>query len=581
MTVTGKLLAIVVFVAIAPLAVFAFTAMRVHERALDSDVLELHRKSAESGARAIEASLDAARRTTGGLVRAIPWAALSADERRGALTLVYQQLDDVAAVTLFDADSRALESVADDPSHRHPPLVPAIADTFARSIPIADAREHGSATGAAIAVPDDAPIVALAFSIPRGDAPAWTLAVALSLRAACGELHLASPPAIAVRLEDAAGALLCGEPAPAGELLSASADAHGGWRVVADQSRDHALASTRSIRDQSLFWAALGAVAAIACGLVLAQAIRRPLRRLASGADAIARGDYAHRIGHTARDEFGALAATFDRMTGELERKDAELRAWNEELQGRVDARTAELNDAQDQLLQSRKLGAMAALTAGVAHELNNPLAGVLGLAQLLRARSDLDERAHKSLASIEREAMRMRDIVAQMRSLAQDTVRDAVPLDVPQVVAAAVDELAPRLAGGHIVVERALGERAPRVRGNAAQLQQAVTQLVDNSLKAMPSGGTLRLAVRAIEGELVAIEVADTGRGIAPDLIDKIFEPFFTTKDDWRGVGLGLAVAQRIVEAHHGRIRATSRVGSGTTMTITLPVMRRGSHLT
>jgi two-component system, NtrC family, sensor kinase len=579
-TVTGKLLAIVVFVAIAPLAVFAFTAMRVHERALDADVLELHRKTAESGAREIEASLDAARRTTGGLVRAIPWAALSAEERRGALELVYQQLEDVAAVTLLDDGGRRLDSVADDAGRHHPPLAAAIADAFVRAIPIADAREHGSATGAAIAVADDSPIVPLAFAIPRGDAPAWTLAVALSLRAACGELHLASSPAIAVRLEDAAGRLLCGEPAPAGELVSASAEAHGGWRVVAEQSREHALASTRSIRDESLVWAVLGAAAAIASGLVLAQAIRRPLRRLAAGSEAIARGDYAHRIGHAAHDEFGALADSFDRMTGELERKDAELRAWNDELQGRVDARTAELKDAQDQLLQSRKLGAMAALTAGVAHELNNPLAGVLGLAQLMRGRSDLDERAHRSLASIEREATRIRDIVAQMSSLAQDTVSDAVPLDVPQVVAAAIDELGSRLADGQIVVERALGERAPRVRGNAAQLQQALSQLVDNSLKAMPSGGTLRLAVRAIEDELVAIEVADTGRGIAPELLDKIFEPFFTTKDDWRGVGLGLTVAQRIVEAHHGRIRATSRVGAGTTMTITLPVMRRGSHL-
>src|SRR5262249_52348145 len=135
-------------------------------------------------------------------------------------------------------------------------------------------------------------------------------------------------------------------------------------------------------------------------------------------------------------------------------------------------------------------------------------------------------------------------------------------------------------LAAAKIAVERAFAAEVPRVLANPAQLQHAFAQLVDNSLKAMPNGGTLRLAVRAIDDELVAIDVEDTGKGIAPDVIDKIFEPFFTTKDEWRGAGLGLTTAYRIVEAHQGRIRASSKLGVGTTMTITLPVARRGAHL-
>src|SRR5439155_4742718 len=119
-----------------------------------------------------------------------------------------------------------------------------------------------------------------------------------------------------------------------------------------------------------------------------------------------------------------------------------------------------------------------------------------------------------------------------------------------------------------------------PRMVANPGQRQHAIGQLLDNSLRAMPGGGTLRVAVRSIENELVAIDVVDTGRGIAPELLDKIFEPFFTTKHDWRGAGLGLAIVHRIVEAHQGRIRAASTPGAGTTMTVTLPAARRAAHL-
>ena len=581
MSVAGKLLAIVLFVALAPLAVFSVTALRVHEQALDADVVELHRQTADYGMRATSAFLAAARRTTSGLVRTIPWADLSADERRGALTLVYQQLEDVSAVLLLDTDGEhVLDNIAGDPTRHHPELAPAAASAFAHAIPVAEAREHGSATGRVVMVAGDAPIVAIAFTIARPSGPPWTLAVALSLRGACSELALASPPGIAVRLEDSDGRLLCGAPRPEGELVSASAQGAHDWRVVAEQPTARAMASLHRIRAQSVFWIFLGALGAVSGGLVLAQAIRRPLRRLSDGAAAIARGNYEHRVGASGHDEFGRLAASFDRMSGEIERKNTELRAWNEDLQQRVDARTAELQDAQDQLLQSRKLGAMAALTAGVAHELNNPLAGVLGLAQILRARADVDERTQRSAASIEREALRMRDVIEKMASLVQDSTRDGAAVAVVTAVAAAAAQHVARLAAGRIVLERAFAPDVPMVRGNAMQLEQAVSQLVENSINAMPDGGTLRITVRVIERELVAIDVEDTGRGIAPEVLDKIFEPFFTTKDNWHGVGLGLAVVQRIVEAHHGRIRAVSRLGAGTTMTITLPAGRRGSNL-
>ncbi|HUJ59768.1 MAG TPA: HAMP domain-containing sensor histidine kinase [Kofleriaceae bacterium] len=561
----GKLFLILLFVALAPLVVFSVTALRAHEQALVADRSELHHKTAESAARATAASLDAVHRTVAGLARTIPWSQLSPEERDGALVLVYEQLDDIAVVELVDASGAKVAGIAHDAKGQHPPAPEAFALAIPTGEPIAGAP---------------APVVPIAVPVVGPGGASWTLAVGLSLRGICADLAAASPPGIATRLVGAGDTPLCGGGAATGDELRASVTLDHGWTAIAEQPRAAALASLTQIRRQSMFWVGLGVLAAIAAGLALTQIIRRPLRALSIGAEAIARGELEHRVGIGGRDEFAALARTFNRMSGELDRKTTEIRAWNEDLQRRVDARTAELKDAQDQLLQSRKLAAMAALGAGVAHEINNPLAGVLGMTQLVLARADtLDERTARSLKTIEREALRVRDIVERMSDLAQESVRDAVRVDVAQVVEAAAAAHADRIAAGKVELERAFTAQ-PHVLANAAQLQHAVSQLVDNSLKAMPGGGKLRLAVRTIEDELVAIDVCDSGRGIAPDLLDKIFEPFFTTKDDWRGAGLGLTLAHRIVEAHQGRIRAHSTVGAGTTMTITLPIARRGAHL-
>jgi signal transduction histidine kinase len=302
---------------------------------------------------------------------------------------------------------------------------------------------------------------------------------------------------------------------------------------------------------------------------------------LTRGAEAVAAGELGRRVGLDTADEFGSLARTFDRMSSELAVKDAENKAWNAELQQRVEARTRELAEVQDQLLQSRKLGAIAALAAGVAHEINNPLMGVVGLSQVLLARRDgFDPAGAKMLASIEREALRIRDIVERLGSLAHGSADDARPLVLADVVDAVAADHAAALTSARIELVRTVPDQVPAVLGNAAQLQHAIGHLVDNSVRAMPDGGRLRLTVRTVERDVVALDVEDTGRGIPPELLDRIFEPFYTSKSDWRGLGLGLAIAHRIVEAHHGRIRATSRIGAGTTMTLTFPAASRGAHL-
>jgi two-component system NtrC family sensor kinase len=583
--VAGKLFVILAFVAVVPLGVSAVTTLGTYEAALDRNLAELHHRTAVYGARTTTSALETAQRTIRGLARAIPWASLSEEERRGALLLIYEQLEDIAVVGLLDANGLGLgpSVYADGRAASHHPAISLDAlSVFGHAI------ERATTTvtiGEPVAAPGQrSPLVPLAFPVQGPGDAAWTLVVGLSLRGVCDELAATSPSGVTTQLVDRTGRVLCGEPAAGtavGMLTARSATARG-WEAVVAQPTAEARAALYHIRRQTLLWIALGVLGAIVAGLVLTQAIRGPLHRLTAGAEALALGKLDHRVTVASKDELGTLATSFNRMSDALEKKTAEIRDWNAELQHRVEARTAELKDAQDQLLQSRKLGAVAALGAGIAHEINNPLTGVLGMTQILLSRKDaFDERAVRNLMTIEREALRVRDIVDRMHGLAQESVRDAVRVDLAKVVEAVAITRADRLAAAHVVVERVYAAGVPRVLGNATQLEDAIAQLIDNSIKAMPKGGRLRLAVRSIEGELVAIDVEDTGRGIAPELIDKIFEPFFTTKDDWRGVGLGLTLAHRIVEVHQGRIRASSQLGTGTTMTVTLPAARHGAHLT
>jgi two-component system, NtrC family, sensor kinase len=573
-----KLLLILVFVALAPLGVFAASALAEHEQALSDELAALHQKTAEHGARMTTKTLAAAQQALRGLAGAIPWSELSAEERAGALLLVYDQLDDIAIVSLLDERGAGIGAslYRDRADDRHPRVDVATLGAFARAVPLRRAQ----ATPVLGDVFGNEPMVTLAMPVGAADAH-WVLAVALSLRGACTELALANPPGVATRIEADDGRLLCGSRTASGEVLTATARTSAGWHVVAEQSRDAAFASLRSVRIQSIVWMALGALGAVIAGAVLAQSIQRPLYALTRGAEALAAGDLRHRVTSVARDEIGVLARTFNRMGDEIAKQDDEIRTWNKELQARVDARTKELRDAQDQLLQSKKLGAIAALGAGVAHEINNPLTGVVGLTQVLLARKDkLDDKTVRSLTSIEREALRIRDIVDRLGTLAQASVADATRIEIAGAVDAALAQHADQIAARGIRVERVFARDVPLVLGNADQLDHVFAQLVDNALRAMPDGGSLKLVTRTIDREAVVVEVIDTGRGIAPEVLDRIFEPFFTTKDHWHGAGLGLAVAHRIVEAHQGSIRAASTVGAGTTMTITFPAAGRAAHL-
>ncbi|MBN2362029.1 MAG: two-component sensor histidine kinase, partial [Deltaproteobacteria bacterium] len=220
-------------------------------------------------------------------------------------------------------------------------------------------------------------------------------------------------------------------------------------------------------------------------------------------------------------------------------------------------------------------------LGAGVAHEINNPLAGVLGAAQLLLLRTDPEHPSVAHLKSIESEALRIRDIVRNLLQLSQASEeRGGTLVDVNRVLEAALNLVARPIIAQRIRVAKSLATELPRVRADAAELQQVFLHLLSNAKNAMPDGGELRLGSDVVEDRLVRVTVADTGIGIRSEDLEKIFEPFFTRKEDWHGKGLGLAVVHRAVEQMGGRIAVESHLGRGATFTLLFPIARENLHL-
>jgi two-component system, NtrC family, sensor kinase len=354
-----------------------------------------------------------------------------------------------------------------------------------------------------------------------------------------------------------------------------------GWGAVVGRRASEALAPAEHVRRYTLFWAGLALAATGVLGAVLARGVGRPVARLSEGVAALAAGRYDLRVTESGRDELGQLASAFNHMADELQRREAELRRWSEELQRRVDERTRELREAQDQIARTRRLAALGSLSAGIAHELNNPLTGILGLLFLAREEVPADSSLGKNLGTVLEQARRMAEIVREMRQLAeQERASTGLPLDMAPLVRAALQEARGEMEARGVSLVCEFAEPLPRVRGHAERLRSLVTRLLQNALTSMPKGGTLTVSLSAVEGDAVCLSVKDTGKGIHESLRERIFDPFFSTKDEPGRVGLGLSVAHRIVEAHHGRIRLESAEGQGTTVTVILPAAGGEAHL-
>jgi two-component system NtrC family sensor kinase len=309
--------------------------------------------------------------------------------------------------------------------------------------------------------------------------------------------------------------------------------------------------------------------------------VAKPLQKLERGTEYLADGDLGYQIQPSSNDELGDLANSFNSMSLQLRAANEEIVAWARTLEHRVAQKTTELKRAHDQMLHTEKMASIGKMAAVVAHEINNPLSGILTYAKLLRkwmGNGQNDEKhreeAQQCLELIASESRRCGELVKNLLTFSRTAPMNPEPADLNKVIDRLVLLVQHKLEMSGIQLQLELDENLPQVTCDASQIEQVLLALVMNAIDAMPKGGNLWLRThRLSESDQVELRVRDDGSGIAPEILAHIFEPFLTTKESGHGVGLGLAISHGIIERHNGRIEVQSAVGKGTTFIITLPV--------
>ena len=301
-----------------------------------------------------------------------------------------------------------------------------------------------------------------------------------------------------------------------------------------------------------------------------------PIEQLNSGVNRVKAGELKKQVPVIGTGEIAELAEAFNEMEGALLEVRRQRQALLDSLERQVGERTAALERAQERLVQTEKLSSLGRLAASVAHEINNPLAGILTFAKLLvrsleEGPPDDAARAKqvKNLKLIEQETKRCTAIVRGLLDFARERPLDLAATDVNVAVGEALFLVRNQVALQNITLAHTSGT-LPSIQADGGQIRQALLNIVINACDAMPGGGTLTVATAPSPDGGVEVRISDTGVGIAPEHLKKVLDPFFTTKE--KGTGLGLSVVYGIVERHGGSLKIDSQVGSGTTVTITLP---------
>ncbi|GBC80961.1 Sensor protein ZraS [bacterium HR10] len=335
---------------------------------------------------------------------------------------------------------------------------------------------------------------------------------------------------------------------------------------------------------RQLFFLFLGSILFVALVVVAVTAvmIHVPIRHLKRGTERVASGDLDHKIPLTARDELGELAASFNAMTEELKRAHEELTSWARTLEERVAEKTAELRRTHEQMMHAERMASIGKLAAIVAHEINNPLSGILTTAKLLLKKmgdhgfspEDLAN-ARQYLEMIASESARCGEIVKNLLQFVRPSRAHFQPHDVNELIRQSLRLIQHKIELMSLQTEVQLDPDVPPVVCDGQQMRQALVALLINACEAVrPEEGMLTVTSRFLpEAQRVEIAIRDNGVGMDEETQRRIFEPFFTTKEKEGSLGLGLSVVLSILHRHGGDIHVQSALGHGTTFTLRLPL--------
>jgi len=330
-------------------------------------------------------------------------------------------------------------------------------------------------------------------------------------------------------------------------------------------------AKYNDIRNKAFFIFALttfvGMLAAVVVGYQLANRLIRPVENLIQASQEVSRGNFSPDIGPIAQDEMGHLQTTFQSMLQSLEER----------------ARRSQV-ESENRLLQSEKQASVGRLAAGVAHEINNPLTGVLTYTYMLLRRKDLSDDIRADLQTIATSTERVRQIVKGLLDFSRQTALNLEQSDINQVVGSAVSFVENQALLKGISITLREGDNLPQLTLDRSQIQSVLLNILINALDATETGGDILVSTGiSLSGGTagqkgVEISITDTGSGIPAHDLDKLFDPFFSTKEVGEGTGLGLSVSLGIVERHGGTIRVKSEMGNGSSFYVWIPVHQEDS---
>jgi two-component system NtrC family sensor kinase len=311
--------------------------------------------------------------------------------------------------------------------------------------------------------------------------------------------------------------------------------------------------------------------------LILYNIVAKPLSKLVEGMDKLSKGDMDYRINLKRKDEMGLLADSFNSMAEELKLYKERVENWARRLEDKVEKKTSEIVRAQEQLVNAEKLASLGRMAAGVAHELNSPLTGIVTFAHLMLKRLPQERKDDiEDLNVIIDQAERCSRIVKGLLGFSRRTASEKAEINVNTLIENSLSMVKNQAKFHNIIFDVALDKTIPEVKVDPSQIQQVFLNLLLNASDAMEEKGRITIASRLVEtdnGKFIELEFTDTGPGIPEEIMGRIFEPFFTTKPTGKGTGLGLSVSYGIIKKHEGQIFVKSEYGKGASFFIHLPI--------